>query len=131
MLVGNGVCEDVCTELYTEIANRRLNAVPVGVAPWGYRIIKSDATVEYISKRFAETYLTTAGATSDTTIQVASIADMATGDQILIGLDTGATHSTTINGAPSGTTVTLTAALPSGAALGRAVKSGAWASITL
>lgn len=48
----------------------------------------------------------------NTTVTVASITGLASGDVIGVKLNTGLYHFTTINGAPSGNTVTLTAAIP-------------------
>lgn len=50
-----------------------------------------------------------AGATA---LTVASIAGLASGDKVAVGLYNGEVHTTTINGAPSGNTVVLLAPLP-------------------
>ena len=58
-----------------------------------------------------KTEIKTAGEEDDSTIEVDSITGMASGDYIGIELDDGTLQWTTINGAPSGNTVTLTTAL--------------------
>lgn len=70
------------------------------------------------------TTLTAAAALGALTITVASIAGFANGDQIDIALAAGGYHHTTINGAPSGNTITLLAALPSAANNGANVYEG-------
>ena len=61
--------------------------------------------------------LTAAAAASAATI-TASITNATSGDYIGVELSNGDIHWTTINGAPSGTTITLTAVLPGAAPLG-------------
>lgn len=65
--------------------------------------------------------LTSAAVASATTLAVSSIAGALNGDTILIQLDSGSLFTTTINGAPSGSTITLTTGLPSSAASGNNV----------
>lgn len=62
-----------------------------------------------------------ANVSSGTSISVASIAGIASGGTIGITLNTGVLFWTTVNGAPSGTTVTLTSAITGAAASGNAV----------
>ena len=57
--------------------------------------------------------LTAASPAADTTLSC-SITNATSGDYIGIELDSGAIHWTTINGAPSGSTITITAAIPTG-----------------
>lgn len=66
---------------------------------------------------FTSTQLSAAAVATDTTITVDSITGISDGDYIGIQLDSGASHWTTVNGAPSGSTVTLTDAMPSAAAI--------------
>ena len=61
--------------------------------------------------------LTAAAASGASTI-TASITNATNGDYIGVELDSGDIHWTTINGVPAGTTITLTAVLPSAAASG-------------
>ena len=65
---------------------------------------------------FTSTQIGTAGSTGDTTVDVGSISGISNGDYIGIQLDDGSMQWTTVNGAPSGTTVTLTDALTANAA---------------
>ena len=65
-----------------------------------------------------QTALTAPASASATTIQVASIGGIGNGDTIGIGLTGGSIFWTTVSGAPSGNTVTLTAGLSGGASAG-------------
>lgn len=66
---------------------------------------------QYVSNGTSTT-LTANASGGATTITVASITNFTDGEKIAIELDSGAQHQTTINGAPSGSTITLLAALP-------------------
>lgn len=68
-----------------------------------------------------DTTLSVAAVSTDTTITVASATGISSGDNIAVLLDDGTTHFTTVNGAPSGSVVTLTAAMPGAAAIGNDV----------
>ena len=70
---------------------------------------------------YVETDISTAAALGASTISVDSITGMTTGDYIGIQLDTGVLQWTTINGAPSGTTVTLTDVLEAAVAVDNTV----------
>lgn len=70
---------------------------------------------------FVETTMKVAGVATDSTIDVNSISGMTAGDFIGIELDDGTVQWTTINGAPSGDTVTLTAALTGASAISNVV----------
>lgn len=76
---------------------------------------------DHATESYVATTLSSAAATSDATIVVASSSGMSSGDAIGIVLDIGTVHWTTINGAPAGNTVTLTAVMPSSAASGKTV----------
>ncbi len=65
--------------------------------------------------------LTAASPISDTTLTVSAITNASSGDYIGIVLDDGSIHWTTINGAPAGSTITITTGLPSAAASGNYV----------
>ena len=67
------------------------------------------------------TTLTAASAISDTTLTVASISNANASDYIGVELDDGSLHWTTINGAPSGSTITITTGVASAAASGNRV----------
>mgnify|MGYP003631080070 FL=1 len=66
---------------------------------------------------FVKTELSTAGVATDATIEVDSITGITNGDFIGIELDDDTIQWTTINGAPAGTTITLTATLTGAAAI--------------
>lgn len=74
-------------------------------------------------ENFTQTALTATAAAGATSISVSSIVGLATGDQIGVQLDSGVNFWTTINGAPSGSTVTLLAGLTSQATSGAVVLS--------
>jgi len=76
-------------------------------------------TVEGVD--YFQTTLSAASAANDTTLTVTSITGFATTQTIGVVLDDGTMHWTTINGAPSGTTITLTAGVASAAASGNNV----------
>lgn len=93
-----------------------------------YLFLQED-TIEYslsssgshFTTSYVQTAIATAGSSSDTTIEVASITGISASDNIGVEMDDGTIHWTTVNGAPSGTTVTLTAALDAAASVGRVV----------
>jgi hypothetical protein len=58
--------------------------------------------------------LTAASPAADTTLTCSAITNATSGDYIGIELDSGDIHWTTINGAPSGSTITITTAIPTG-----------------
>lgn len=66
---------------------------------------------------YNKTQLSTAGVATDSTIDVDSDDDISDGDYIGIELDDGSMQWTTVNGSPSGDTVTLTTALTGAAAI--------------
>lgn len=70
---------------------------------------------------FASTTLSSAAASGAATISVASITGIANGDYLGIELDDGTFQWTTVNGAPSGTTVTPAVVLTGAAASGNRV----------
>lgn len=69
----------------------------------GYSFPGAHCTHSYV-----ETDIATAASSGASTVEVDSITGMSTGDNIGIALDDGTLQWTTINGAPAGTTVTLT-----------------------
>ena len=73
--------------------------------------------------KIRQTKLIAAGDTPDLTVDVNSIRGIRVGDAIEIDLDAGDVHSTIVNTpAPTGATVTLSAAVPSPAASGNLVR---------
>jgi hypothetical protein len=85
----------------------------------GYMFLDSKTRQTYstASNYFATSHVTTqldgSHVASDTTLTVDSITGISTTNIILIKLADGTMHATTVNGAPSGTTVTLTTGLTS------------------
>jgi len=75
------------------------------------------STGDHATASFVETQVKVAGSATDTTIDVDSITGISDADYIGIKLDTGYLHWTTVNGAPSGDTITITDALPSAVAI--------------
>jgi len=67
------------------------------------------------SNSWVKTELSAASAASDTTLTVDSITGISDGDYIGIELDDGSLEWTTVNGDPSGTTVTITTGVTSAA----------------
>jgi hypothetical protein len=76
---------------------------------------------DHAMEDFTQTELTADALVGATTITVDSITDIATTYNIGIQVDDGTIHWTTVNGAPSGSTVTLTAGLDDSATDGAAV----------
>lgn len=60
---------------------------------------------------YTHTYVATAASSGATTVEVDSISGISNGDYIGVECDDGTVHWTTVNGSPSGVTVTLTTAL--------------------
>jgi hypothetical protein len=81
-----------------------------------YSLPGANMTLDYIT-----TSMKVAGSATDLTIDVNSISGLTTGDFIGIELDNGTMQWTTINGAPSGDTVTITDALTGSAAISNTV----------
>ena len=76
---------------------------------------------ECADEDYSDTTTTVAASGGASTVTVASVSGISSGRYIGVRLDTGALHWTTVNGAPSGLVVTITAALPSAAASGARV----------
>jgi hypothetical protein len=83
-------------------------------ATQSYDIYSSGA---HATTSFVKTELATAGVVTDLTVDVDSITGISSGDYIGIELDSGSLQWTTVNGAPAGTTVTITDALTGAAAI--------------
>lgn len=76
---------------------------------------------DHVTPSYTETTLSAAAVTSATSLTVTSITGISNGDYIGIYLDAGTIHWDTVNGAPSGSTVTITTGLASAAASGNAL----------
>lgn len=74
-----------------------------------YSLISS--TTDHYTASFVETTTLSTSASGASTLTVTSITGLTASDKIGVYQDDGSVHWTTINGAPSGSTVTLTAAL--------------------
>ena len=72
---------------------------------------------DHAAYTYTKTALAAAAATSATSLTVDSITGISSGDNIGIILDDGSLHWTTVNGAPSGTTVVITTGLANAAAI--------------
>lgn len=77
-----------------------------------------NSATDYIIATHYTTTLSASAATSASTITVTSASLITASDLIFVKLSDGTIHATTVNGAPAGSTVTLTTALPSVAATG-------------
>lgn len=75
----------------------------------------------HIVSAYATTTLTADSAASDTTLTVDSITGFSDTNQIGVELDDGSIDWTTISGAPSGSTITLTAGVTSAASSGNCI----------
>lgn len=75
----------------------------------------------HVVTTYTQTTLDADEASGQTALTVASITGISASDVLGVELDDGTIHWTTVNGAPSGTTVTATAPLPSAAADGNIV----------
>jgi len=69
------------------------------------------STTDHISSEYNRTITSSIASSTETTLEVTSITNMISGDYIGVKLDDGSMQWTTINGSPSGSTVTLTDAL--------------------
>lgn len=85
------------------------------------RYTLASTSTDHATESYVETALTVAALNGATTIVVDSASGIATAYKIGVQVDDGTIHWTTVNGAPVGTTVTLTAALDDSAALGNRV----------
>jgi len=84
---------------------------------YGQRSYFLGSTGNHCSTSVAKTEMKVAGVATDSTIDVDSIIDMTDGDYIGIELDSGVLQWTTIDGTPSGDTVTLTDVLSDDSAI--------------
>lgn len=81
----------------------------------------SIATSSHVVTTYDVTTINGAEAAGQTALTVASITGFSASDQIGIELDDGTIDWTTVNGAPSGTTITVTTGLTSAASVGNRV----------
>jgi hypothetical protein len=78
-------------------------------------------TNSHVVTTYDTTTLSAASAATDTTLTVTAITGFSDGDTIGIELDDGSMDWTTVNGSPSGTTITITTGVTSAAASGNRV----------
>ena len=131
-----GVIEDgdtSSTNQYTEAArllnmivkNRAAMGMPTWALKRGYILpfsgASSIATDSHVVTAYDTTTLSADSAASDTTLTVTSITGFSNGDQLGIELNDGSIDWTTINGAPSGTTITATTGVTSAASSGNRI----------
>lgn len=76
---------------------------------------------DHATQSYTATTLSSAAASGATSLSVASITGISSGDNIGVVLSGGTLYWTTVNGAPSGSTVTLTAGLTGAASSGNTV----------
>ena len=129
------ICDECGRKIRSSISKLRWDGLIVCPADWEPRhpqelmnVPPSDQqAVPYARPRqtaivvSASTTIGTAGSAGDSTITVVSISGMSDTQQITITLDNGNSQITTINGTPTGTTVTLTDTLSGSAAVGNYV----------
>ena len=104
---------------------READGMPLWALKRGYILpfsgVSSINTDSHVVTAYDTTTLSAASAASDTTLTVTSITGFSASDEIGIELDDGSIDWTTINGAPSGTTITITTGVTSAAASGNRV----------
>lgn len=104
---------------------RESDGMPLWALKRGYILPFSGSssinTNSHVVTTYVSTTLSAASAASDTTLTVTTITGFDDGDQIGIELDDGSIDWTTINGAPSGTTITITTGVTSVASSGNLV----------
>lgn len=83
--------------------------------------LSNASSSDHATESFVSTALSAAASLGATSITVDSITGISNGDNIGIVVDDGTVHWTTVNGVPSGSTVTLTVALDDSAAKGSRV----------
>lgn len=86
------------------------------VQPGQTRYSISSSSSDNAASTFTSTALAAEALSGATTITVDSITGISSGDNIGVVVDDGTVHWTTVNGAPAGSTVTLTTALDDSAA---------------
>ncbi len=104
---------------------READGMPLWALKRGYILpfsgSSSISTSSHVVHSYDTTTLSANSPTSDTTLTVTSISGFSNGDQIGIELDNGDIDWTTVSGAPSGTTITITTGVTSAASTGNRV----------
>lgn len=86
-----------------------------------YRYALGLTTTDHWTKSGTQQPSTATSAAAATTVTVASISGISNADNVGVELDSGAVFWTTVNGAPSGTTITLISALTDQSSVGNAI----------
>lgn len=97
-----------------------------GFAPAGQTAIKSDASAKYVNKFEFETVSTVAAVASDAVIQLTSKTGVLVGDIVGVNLDDLSTHWTTVSSISTAGQISITAGVPSGAAIGSRIVFNRW-----
>ena len=104
---------------------READGMPLWALKRGYILpfsgTSSINTDSHVVTNYDTTTLSADSAASDTTLTVTSITGFSASDQIGIELDDGSIDWTTVNGAPSGTTITITTGVTSAASSGNRI----------
>src|SRR3990167_9017856 len=104
---------------------RAADGMPAWALRRGYVLPFSGAssinTDSHVVTAYDTTTLSADSAATDTTLTVTSITGFSASDQIGIELDDGSIDWTTINGAPSGTTITITTGVTTAASSGNRI----------
>lgn len=102
--------------------------MPLWTLKYGYVLpttgvseIDAGPTGGHVTNSYVTTTLTADSASSDTTLTVGSISGISASDYIGIELDDKTMHWTTVNGSPTGSTVTITSGVASAASTGNRV----------
>jgi hypothetical protein len=117
---------DAATELNMIVKHMEVAGLQLWAKKQGFLFLQADTAVYQLggsaydkaTNSYAKTTLSADAAASATSLSVASITGISNADQIGIVLDDGTLHWDVVNGAPSGTTVTLTTGLASAASSG-------------
>lgn len=116
---------EAATILNMIVKLREADGMPLWALKRGYILpftgTSSINTDSHVVTNYDTTTLSAASAANDTTLTVTSITGFSNGDQIGIELDNGNVEWTTVNGAPSGTTITITTGVTSAAGSGNRI----------
>lgn len=119
---------DAAVELNFMVKAWQTDGMQLWAKKRGYLFLAKDTTRytlgpsgDHCTNSYVRTELTADSASSDTTLTVDSIVGVSSGDYVGVELDNGSLYWTTVNGAPSGSTITLTAGLNGAASEGNVV----------
>lgn len=114
---------DAATELNMMVKHMQIDGLQLWTKKQGFMFLAADQSVyqlggssyDHATNSYVKTQLSADAAASATSLSVDSITGISNADQIGIVLDDGTLHWDVVNGAPSGTTITLTTGLASAA----------------